>query len=256
MKQSLYQERYPVYCLEIGREETSYDSVEAICDYFRACIERYDSARFIAEFDHHAHTSALPEGHVGEGILAAKNLIFCFGISLPDVQVLALRPRSIGIAETESGFVITFMEAPMPVVNAAMEDWACGLCDRHPLPTTSNRSRAMRIAVTSQNFRTITGHAGKTRRFLILEAGAEGATEIERLDLPAGMSLHDYHGDDHPLFMLGLDALLTQGAGQGFVQRMSRQGVVVHTTSATDPFEAATMLAAGKLLPAARPHEH
>ncbi|AHF05666.1 nitrogen fixation [Marichromatium purpuratum 984] len=114
----------------------------------------------------------------------------------------------------------------------------------------------MRIAVTSQNFRTITGHAGKTRRFLILEAGAEGATEIERLDLPAGMSLHDYHGDDHPLFMLGLDALLTQGAGQGFVQRMSRQGVVVHTTSATDPFEAATMLAAGKLLPAARPHEH
>ena len=27
----------------------------------------------------------------------------------------------------------------------------------------------MRIGVTSQNFRTITGHAGKTRRFLIYD---------------------------------------------------------------------------------------
>jgi hypothetical protein len=28
----------------------------------------------------------------------------------------------------------------------------------------------MRIGVTSQNFRTITGHAGKTRRFLVYQA--------------------------------------------------------------------------------------
>ncbi len=33
----------------------------------------------------------------------------------------------------------------------------------------------MRIGVTSQNFRTITGHAGKTRRFLIFEQDATGA---------------------------------------------------------------------------------
>lgn len=132
MRQSLFQERYPVYSLELEREETSHDSVESICAYFRACIESHKSATFIAEFDHHAHTSALPEGHIGEGIRAARNIVFCFGISLPNVQVLAVRPRSIGVAETDQGFVITFMEAPMPVANTAMEDWASKLRDRDP----------------------------------------------------------------------------------------------------------------------------
>ena len=80
----------------------------------------------------------------------------------------------------------------------------------------------MRIAVTRQNFKTVTGHAGKTRRFIVFETdGTSAPTEVQRLDLPSGMSLHDYHGDDHPLFTLGLDALVTQGAGDGFRARMA-----------------------------------
>jgi predicted Fe-Mo cluster-binding NifX family protein len=114
----------------------------------------------------------------------------------------------------------------------------------------------MRIAVTSQNFRTITGHAGKTRRFLILEADGQGTpVEVERLDLPAGLSLHDHHGDDHPLFTLGLDAILTQSAGQGFRARLARYGIAVHATSATDPMRAAADLAAGRSLAAPAPHD-
>jgi len=132
VKQSLFQERYPVYLLELDREETSHPSVESICAYFRARIEAHKCATFIAEFDHYAHTCGLSEGHVGEGIRAARNVVFCFGIALPNVQVLAVRPRSIGVAETDRGFVITFMEAPMPIANAAMEDWASGLRDRQP----------------------------------------------------------------------------------------------------------------------------
>jgi len=114
----------------------------------------------------------------------------------------------------------------------------------------------MRIAVTSQNFRTITGHAGKTRRFLILEADGKGEpVEIERLDLPAGLSLHDHHGDDHPLFTRGIDAILTQSAGHGFRARMSRHGIAVYATSATDPRAAAADLAAGRPLPEPAPHD-
>ncbi|SDY37947.1 Predicted Fe-Mo cluster-binding protein, NifX family [Allochromatium warmingii] len=114
----------------------------------------------------------------------------------------------------------------------------------------------MRIAVTSQNFRTITGHAGKTRRFLILEADGQTApVEIERLDLPAGLALHDHHGTDHPLFAAGVEAVLTQSAGGGFVQRLAREGIAVHITSATDPLSAAADLAAGRPLPAAAPHD-
>ncbi|WP_373509313.1 DUF6858 family protein [Thiocapsa sp.] len=127
MKQTVLQETFPVYVLEIDREETPFESVDAVCGYFRDCIEAHPSAVFIAEFDHLRHTRSLPDGRVGEGIRAARNLVFCFGITLPNPQALAMRPRSIGIAETDDGFVITFIESPMPVANAAMEDWALRL---------------------------------------------------------------------------------------------------------------------------------
>lgn len=132
MKQTLLQEKYPVFSLEIERTETSKRSVDEIVDYFKEQIEAHRSARFIAVFDHYAHTKSLPEGRVSDEILAAQNVIFCFGIALPDPHALGLRPRSIGVAETTRGFLITFLEAPMPVANAAMEDWSKGLRDRKP----------------------------------------------------------------------------------------------------------------------------
>jgi predicted Fe-Mo cluster-binding NifX family protein len=108
----------------------------------------------------------------------------------------------------------------------------------------------MRIAVTSQNFKTISGHAGKTRRFIVYESdGTAPPVEVERLDLPKGLSLHDYHGDDHPLFALGLDALVTQGAGDGFRGRLARRGIQVHATSESDPLMAVQAVAVGRLLP-------
>lgn len=57
----------------------------------------------------------------------------------------------------------------------------------------------MQIAVTSQNFRTVTGHAGKGRRFLIYEVDGTSTTEVNRLDLPKEMSFHEFGGIAHPL---------------------------------------------------------
>ena len=115
----------------------------------------------------------------------------------------------------------------------------------------------MRIAITSQNFKTITGHAGKTRRFLVYETDSQGLpTEVDRIDLPAEMSLHAYHGEDHPLFLARLEALITQGAGQGFVQRLSRHGIRVFVTSESDPVQAASRVAAGVALAPGLPHDH
>ena len=127
MNHRLLYEKYPLYVLELDRDECRFDSVDTICDYFRERIEGHRCGRFIAVFDHHAHTAGLTDGQIGEGIRAAKNVVFCFGLVLPSPEVLAVRPRSIGIAETDAGFVISFMEAPMPLANAAMEDWADGL---------------------------------------------------------------------------------------------------------------------------------
>lgn len=127
MKETLLQETFPVYCLELGHGETDYSSVDEIVGYFKQRIEAHQCARFIAELDHYEHTRSLSEGWIDKDIRAARNIIFCFGITLPDPHVLAVRPRSIGVAETTDGFLVTFMETPMPVANTAMEDWAKGL---------------------------------------------------------------------------------------------------------------------------------
>lgn len=113
----------------------------------------------------------------------------------------------------------------------------------------------MKIGITSQNFRSITGHAGKTRRFLIFEPDdGGGVRETERWDLPKDQSLHEYHGESHPLF--ALDVLITGGCGEGFIKRLGTYGVWVIATSESDPKTAAEAVLAGRELPAAKPHDH
>ena len=113
----------------------------------------------------------------------------------------------------------------------------------------------MKIGVTSQNFRTITGHAGKTRRFLIYESQqAVDFREVDRLDLPKEMSMHEFRGDRHPLD--DLDVLITGGCGEGFIRRMSAKSVRVIATGETDPSTAVSDYLAGRPLPPPKPHEH
>jgi predicted Fe-Mo cluster-binding NifX family protein len=98
----------------------------------------------------------------------------------------------------------------------------------------------MRIAVTSQNFRTVTGHAGRARRFLIYDAelGAE-PIEIARLELPKELAMHEFHGaGPHPLD--GVDVVLSQGFGDGFARRLAMRDILVFATDQTDPAEAVT----------------
>ena len=103
----------------------------------------------------------------------------------------------------------------------------------------------MKIAVTSQNFRTVTGHAGRARRFLIYdtEAGGEPSgepIEVARLDLPKELAMHEFHGaggaGPHPID--GVDVILSQGFGDGFARRMAQRGIAVFATDKTDPVEA------------------
>jgi predicted Fe-Mo cluster-binding NifX family protein len=114
----------------------------------------------------------------------------------------------------------------------------------------------MRIAVTSQNFRTITGHAGKSRRFIIYELSPNTIREVERLDLPKMLSLHDYHGDDHPLYQLHLNAVVTASAGPGFMSRMQEHGIQVITTAETNIEQVVAALQHGQPLPPGLPHDH
>ena len=115
----------------------------------------------------------------------------------------------------------------------------------------------MKIGITSQNFRTITGHAGKARRFLIYEPQADGTLqEVDRWDFPKEMSMHEYRSTDpHPVEQL--DILITGGCGQGFRSRLERLGVTVIATSETDPLTAAVAASQGESLPPAEEnHDH
>lgn len=100
----------------------------------------------------------------------------------------------------------------------------------------------MKIGVTSQNFRTVTGHAGKTRRFLIYEIDGEGnPVEVDRLDLPKDMSMHEWKGGPHPIDVV--DVLITAGSGEGFVNKMAQRNIRVVRTDETDPEAAVRALA-------------
>lgn len=153
MKYRLLQEKYPVFTLEVEKSETRFTAVNPIIDYLKQCIDGHKWARFIAIFDHYAHTKGLPEGEIGEEILDAKNIVFCFGIALPNPQVMAVRPRSIGVVELADSFVITFMEAPMPVANLAMERWAKSVKDPQRPADHENRSQQPDPAVGQQSHR-------------------------------------------------------------------------------------------------------
>lgn len=114
----------------------------------------------------------------------------------------------------------------------------------------------MKVGVTSQNFRTITGHAGKARRFMLYEGEPGGeAIEAGRLDLPKEMSMHEFRGPDpHPV--AELDVLITQGCGEGFRRKMLSYGVTLVTTSESDPQLAVNQFLRGEALSPAAPHEH
>ncbi len=108
----------------------------------------------------------------------------------------------------------------------------------------------MKIAVTSQNFRTITGHAGKARRFLVFDTEAN---EIARIDLPKEMSFHEWHGSgEHPVDVV--DVVITAGCGGGFAQRLQSRGIQLAITELTDPREAVLAFMAGNL-PGTSPEE-
>ncbi len=113
----------------------------------------------------------------------------------------------------------------------------------------------MKIAITSQNFRAITGHGGKARRFFLFDAQSpENIAEIGRLDLPMEMAMHGFDDrNQHPLD--GTDLLITGSAGDGFVARMARRGIRVVRTGETDPLEAIRGCYSGTLKPPV-PHDH
>jgi predicted Fe-Mo cluster-binding NifX family protein len=113
----------------------------------------------------------------------------------------------------------------------------------------------MQIAVSSQNFRQVTGHAGHARRFLVFKVDEGKAIQlVDRLDLPKELAIHGF--DDrqaHPLY--DVDVLITGGAGEGFKRRLAMRGVQVVATAETDPEVAVRDFLTG-VMKAPEAHDH
>ena len=93
---------------------------------------------------------------------------------------------------------------------------------------------SVRIAVTSQNRKTVTEHAGKCRKFWIFEVHGKEIVNKTLLELGIEQSLHAASGaEPHPLD--AIEVLITAGAGAGLQQRLARMGTVAVVTAETDP---------------------
>ena len=123
-------EKYPVVVLEIAKNETTFQSVDEILAYLKSKIDEHPVATYIALFDHYTHTSNLKEGTLCADILDAKNIICCFGKQLPDPVLMAVRPRSIGVAEMSDKFVVSFIEAPNLQAQEAMVSWVKSMVNK------------------------------------------------------------------------------------------------------------------------------
>ncbi len=130
MQKTILMDKYPIFSLEIKKNETTYTTVNEIIEYLKSLVESHPVAVFIAIFDHYAHTSAMEDGVIADEILDAKNLIFCFGKQLPSSKILAVRPRGIGVCEMKDSFVIDFLEVPNEQLHVTTEEWAKSVANK------------------------------------------------------------------------------------------------------------------------------
>ncbi|MCK5374696.1 MAG: hypothetical protein KAJ40_05385, partial [Alphaproteobacteria bacterium] len=110
--------------------------------------------------------------------------------------------------------------------------------------TKNTEKSSIKIAVTSQNYRTVTKHAGLTRKVLVydVQCSEDGKIKIEemkdaRIKLPKDMALNTCkQGVEHPIDIA--DVLVSGSCGEEFISNMARRGIIVSVTEKTDPVEA------------------
>ena len=106
-----------------------------------------------------------------------------------------------------------------------------------------------KIAVCSQNRKTVTEHAGKCRKFWVYDVAQGRVLGRSLLELSIEQSFHEAKdGQAHPLDEV--DVLITGSIGGGLQQRLKQRGILGVMTSETDLDQAVADFLAGKIEPA------
>ncbi len=110
----------------------------------------------------------------------------------------------------------------------------------------------MKIAVTSQNRREVTDHAGRCRRFWIYDVDADRKVSGKTmLELPKEQSMHETAPTAaHPLD--GVDVLISGSMGDGVRRKLAGRGIRAVTTACADPDAAVAGWLDGTLAPPAQ----
>lgn len=107
----------------------------------------------------------------------------------------------------------------------------------------------MKIAIATDDFEKVSGHAGQAIRWLLYDCMPGGEVGLaERIALSPPQVFH--HWDDsgpHPLD--GVEIIVARSGGDGFLRRMQKRGVAVLLTSETSADAALLKVLAGEALP-------
>ena len=110
----------------------------------------------------------------------------------------------------------------------------------------------MKIAIATDNYTRVAGHAGKARHWLLYLL--HGHTPQQLLPAPTLIKLapeqvmHHFK-DDAPHPLDGVDLVVAGSAGEGFIRHMRERGADVLLTGEDDPASALTQILAGEALP-------
>ncbi|MBZ0096074.1 MAG: NifB/NifX family molybdenum-iron cluster-binding protein [Sulfuricella sp.] len=92
----------------------------------------------------------------------------------------------------------------------------------------------MKIAVSSHNLSTISGHAGRCRKFWIYEVEGKRVARKSLLELPLAQRFQACAPDSpHPLDVVNV--LITGGMKTGLYQNLKQKGILAVSTTETDP---------------------
>ena len=95
----------------------------------------------------------------------------------------------------------------------------------------------MKVAITSQNRKTVSSHAGKCTHFFVFDTEKDRTQPEQSIVLsPQQMFRHHRLNESHPLFMA--DALITGSIGENLFKQWQQAGKKVYVTAELDPVQA------------------
>ena len=107
------------------------------------------------------------------------------------------------------------------------------------------------VAITSQNKKTITKHAGQCRNYLIYTIENDKITNKRILELGSDETLkYTFHEDsskDPKNLIFDVDILITGSIGEGGINRLAKQNVTAYIVEEKDPEIAVEKLIKGTL---------